>query len=401
LTAAAASDIINIDYARIYPRNSHNHLLSHLCTSDKGMGWQTAITAGDDWRQVARALLAQLSNPRDANIAFLYVTDELAQQVGKLFTLLHRATGIRHWTGGCNIAAFSGHESLCGEAGAVLMLGHVPEGSTTYPDIKNVKESLATFGFIHADPRVMELPRILAQLSELPIFWMGGLMINQGGHYIFHNVKMTRDAISLCCFDERVNIMTALFHGCRAFGAVHTVTSADGAMLHGLDHRPAIEIFAEDLTRMTVVEGQILNKGDEIHVALVKGGCDCGTYTVRGLNSIDPKDEFLNVAGMLEIGQKIRFVRRDRQFAHDEMKQKLAALKNRLQASGRRAVAAHYVSCMGRVPALFNEETGLETDYLRAAFGDIPIIGYYSVGEIMRGELHNFAGALTLFTEAA
>jgi len=363
------------------------------------MVWQIAIAAGDDWRQVARALLTQLPNARDANIAFLYVTDELAAQTAKLLTFLRRATGIRHWTGGCNIAAFSGYESLCGEPGAVLMLGHVPEGSITYPDIRDIKESTATFGLIHADPRMTELPKVLTQLSALPIFWMGGLMINQGGHFVFHDTKMTRDPISLCCFDSHVNIMTALFHGCRAFGDVHTITSADRAMLHGLDHRPAIDVFAEELTRMTVTYGEVLNKGDEIHIGLVKGGCDCGTYAVRGLNSIDPKDEFLNVAGALEVGQKIRFVQRDRQFAHDEMKQKLAALKNRLQASGRRAIAAHYVSCMGRVPALFNEDVGLETDYLGAAFSGIPIMGYYSVGEIMRGELHNFAGALTLFTE--
>lgn len=365
------------------------------------MVWRTAIAGGNDWRVVSRLLLAQLPELGGYNIAFLYVTDDLAPQAQSLFNLLRRITKIPNWIGGSNLAAFCEQGYLHGEPGAVLMLGRVADGSVNFPeaDLASLRPTQGAFGMVHGDPRLSGMPRILEHLAQLPNFLTGGLMLNRGGHHVFRGTAFTKTPVAITCFDERVAVASALFHGCCAFGKIHQITSADASELHGLDHRPAMEIFAQELTDLTAAQGEILGKGDEIHIGIMRPGCDNGDYAVRGLNSIDPHKEFLNVATHLEVGQNIRFVQRDRKFAHAEMQQKLAHLMARLERARQKPVAAHYVSCMGRVPSLFNDKDGEEMDYLRAALGDIPIIGYYGIGEIMRGELHNFAGVLTVFVE--
>lgn len=365
------------------------------------MVFQSAIAGGDDWRQVARGLLSQLPDTTDANFAFLYITDELANDAGRIFKMLRRATGIRHWLGGSNLAAFSQSGYLHGEPGAVMMIGHVPDGSLTHPDaaLEALQKYTGGFGLIHGDPRMLQLPRNLQLLAELPMFWSGGLTLNRGGHRVFHGDQSTHEEICLSCFDERTQIASVLFQGCRPFGDVHTITASDGPMLLALDHRPAMEVFAHDLERLIETQGAFDPRSEDIHVGLLNAASDRGDYAVRGLSSINPEQEFLNVAANLESGQRMQFVQRSAEFAHQDMQSKLEQLMTRLRSQGQRPVAAHYVSCMGRVPGLFNAQVGEEMDYLRAALGDIPIIGYYGLGEIMRGELHNFAGVLTVFLE--
>jgi hypothetical protein len=365
------------------------------------MQFQTAIAGGTDWRGVTRSLLLQIPNIRQYNFGILYVTDELAEQAASIFTLLRRISKIPHWTGGSNLAAFSNAGYLHGEPGAVLMLAKLPPGSVSQPDsaMNHLRENPMPFGWLHGDPRMLQLPRNLQTLTSLPTFWVGGLLLNRGGHHAFAGQMMTDDAMTLCCFNETISVATTIFQGCEAFGKIHTVTSADGSMLIGLDHRPAIEIFANDTAALVSLSGEGVLQRDDIHIGIINSKSDQGDYAVRGLSSIDPKQEFLNIAANLDVGQKIQFVRRHKKFAHDHMHTQLDELTRRIKRQGKRPVAAHYVSCMGRVPGLFNDQTGEEMDYLRAALGNIPIIGYYGIGEIMRGELHNFAGVLTVFLE--
>lgn len=359
------------------------------------------MARGGDWRQVARMLMAQMPHIRQSNIGFLYVTDELAQDAASLFHVLRRISRIPHWLGGCGLAAFADGGALHGEPGAVMLAGRVPDGCVQFPELnpKSLLESRAPFAMIHADVRVQALPLALAGIQALPMFTAGGLMVNQGGPRLFQKDKIQTHPIGLCTFDSRQPVVTALFQGCQPFGRIRTVTAADGARLIGLDHRPAREIFTLDLMQLAKQDIDITGQAENIHIGLVHSGSDRGDYAVRGLNAIDPETEYLHVASQLAVGQKIRFVYRNQAFARAAMGDGLEKLMRRVRGMRCKPVAAHYVSCVGRVPYLFNDKDGIEMTLLKNALGDIPVAGYYAMGEISRGELHHFAGVLTVFLE--
>ena len=78
--------------------------------------------SGDDWHAATQACVAQLDPPAGANLGFVYVTDELADDLGKLTALLVQETGVvdRVDTPGLGICA-TGREHFEEPAGAALV----------------------------------------------------------------------------------------------------------------------------------------------------------------------------------------------------------------------------------------------------------------------------------------
>jgi small ligand-binding sensory domain FIST len=66
------------------------------------------------------------------------------------------------------------------------------------------------------------------------------------------------------------------------------------------------------------------------------------------------------------------------------------------QQSGCAPQAALYFSCVMRGANLFGPESQ-ELGLVRAALGDIPLVGFFANGEISNGRLHEYTGALALF----
>ena len=89
-----------------------------------------------------------------------------------------------------------------------------------------------------------------------------------------------------------------------------------------------------------------------------------------------------------------RFSRRDPESARADMSRMLRQLKGRLPGPPKAGV---YVSCIARGTALFGEP-GVETEMIRDALGDFPLIGFFANGEISRDRLYGHTGVLTLFT---
>ena len=91
--------------------------------------------SGADWHSAAEACAAQLDPPpRGANLGFVYVTDSLAAELGKITALLVRRTGVADWVGTTGVGiCVTGREYFDGPAVAA-MAGRFPEGSFTVFD---------------------------------------------------------------------------------------------------------------------------------------------------------------------------------------------------------------------------------------------------------------------------
>ena len=76
-----------------------------------------------------------------------------------------------------------------------------------------------------------------------------------------------------------------------------------------------------------------------------------------------------------------------------------AEAEGMLDAEQERAIAgAIYISCTGRGGGYFGAENG-ELELLHRVLGDIPLIGFFSQGEIAGQQLHRYSGALLVFTQ--
>ena len=186
-------------------------------------------------------------------------------------------------------------------------------------------------------------------------------------------------------------VVTGLSQGCTPIGGSHVISDCLDNVLIGLDGRRALDVFQEDIgpeltADLSAVSGLI-------HAALPIHGSDTGDYLVRSLVGIDPARGWLAIAGQIEPGDRVIFVRRDPESAAADLTQMLGRLKERLDGPPKGGV---YVSCVARGASLFGEE-GAEMAIIRATLGDVPLVGFYANGEVSFNRLYAYTGVLTLF----
>jgi len=124
---------------------------------------------------------------------------------------------------------------------------------------------------------------------------------------------------------------------------------------------------------------------------LLVPNCDTGDYLVRNIMGINTENGRIGVADHIAVGQKMFFCRRDREAATRD----LSAMAEKL---GKRSAPIHgglYVSC-ARGPNLF-ESAGDEVARVKAALGNIPLVGFYANGEISGERIYGYTGTLTPF----
>src|SRR5690606_34330316 len=63
--------------------------------------------------------------------------------------------------------------------------------------------------------------------------------------FLFDGQRVRRDAALALCFPPRLRIHTRIMHGCTPVSSLLEVTRAEGARIHELDGRPAVEVLRE------------------------------------------------------------------------------------------------------------------------------------------------------------
>lgn len=365
----------------------------------------SAFSSASDWAHVAKELadgLAAVPNP-GAGIGILYATDMLADDLRSIVTYLRQTTGVDTWIGTLGFGVIhdaTGAFDRPAAAAMVLALGSsdirlLP--LSPIPDL--LTEEIAQWaetvrpaaGIVHGDaaaPSVAELVEKLSRRSGA--FLVGGLT---GSRTAQHQIagEVGAGGVSGILLSPDVPVTVGLSQGCTPLGPVRRVTSANANVIAELDDRPALEVFKEDIGEMLAHD---LNRvAGYIHVAFPVAGSDTNDYMVRSLIAIDPEHGWLGVGSDVSAGDRIMFVRRDPASAKTDLERMLADTKRRLPGPARGAL---YVSCVARGPHMFGDENA-EAEIVKAALGDIPVIGFYAAGEISNDRLYGFTGVLMVF----
>ena len=370
-----------------------------------------AHSRGEDWAQVAKTCADDIMRAGEAfNLGFLYVTAPLAEDLTSILTYLRQKTGIEHWTGsvGLGVCAHSGNDLQEGEeyfhvpAAAAMAMALPEDDFRVLPKIEHdvselpedivkwIADTGAFFGVLHGDPMNARTPMLIEELAAKSNgFFVGGLTSSTGENLQLAD-QVTSGGVSGVMFAPGREFLTSLSQGCVPISEPHLISDCIDNILIGLNGRPALEVFTEDIGNE--LAENLEQVAGLIHAALPIEGSDTGDYLVRSLVGIDPERGWLAIGEQVETGGRVLFVRRDPLSAETDLRERLETLKARL---GKPPQAALYYSCVGRGPSLFNME-GRELSLIHDIFGDIPLVGFFGNGEISMNRLYGYTGVLTL-----
>lgn len=357
-----------------------------------------------NWRDAAAQCLQQAGRgPTAANLGFLYLTDNFADDVADIIAYFQTCTGILHWTGtlGMGVVA-TGREYFDEPAIAVLLCAFEPDSFRVFSGVRAPQdlERLplhfggipANFAIVHADPRNAQLPRLIDDLAGIVEsgFLAGGLTSSRR-EVVQVADGVAKGGLSGVLFSDDVVVSTRLTQGCSPIGPRHAITGSRENVLISLDGRPALDVFKEDVGEPLARD--LVRLGGSLFAGLSVPGPDTGDYLVRNLVGIDPVHKLVAISDVPTRGGHVVFCRRDEAGAAKDMARMLGSIGSGLFGRPRGGV---YYSCVGRGPNLFSDESG-EARMISQALGDIPLVGFFCNGEISHNRIYGYTGVLTLF----
>ncbi len=360
----------------------------------------SAHATGANPESIADALVGQL-HTEVHTVGFLYVTSPLASGFDRLLAALRRRTGITCWIGTTGHGICASGVELWNEPAAVVLTCRLPQdsfrlmGSMTNAEqvVRPDPGFTAGLGVVHGDPRNAAVVDIVAGIARAnSAYLVGGLTSGESAFPQVAGNKIVEGGVSGILLGGRLDIAMGLTQGCTPIGSVHEVTAGHGQLLVGLDGARAWDVLSEDIGIASGIDPRpwLAN----VHAALPVAGSREADYVVRNLVGIDPARGIVAIAADVKPGDRILFVRRDRDSATKDLGRMLGDLAGRVRG---RAKAGLYYSCVARGPNLFEREAH-ELTAIRQVVGDIPLVGFFGNGEISHDRLYGYTGVLTLFS---
>lgn len=408
----------------------------------------SAGAQGTDWRDTARSVLEQLQSIRteqdEFTLGFLYISDDLAEDAQSILSLFKSVTGIDNWVGCVGVGVCANGHSYLDQPAIAALIAKLPEDDfQILPGTSLGQDQVSKFvtpwlmendpfcALIHGDAESEAEPaKEIDQLSEiLQSFLVGGLSSSRSAHYQFAN-DVYDNGICGVIFSQNQNIMTGLSQGCKTISAAHTITRAHDNMIMELDHKPAFEVFTQDVRDYAkahcadiAAPGQRhaqsksaeaisprprppeeIVRGD-VHLAFPVQGTDMKDYIVRNIIDLDAEHGWISTGRKVVEGDEIILVRRDRASMEEDFSKMLLNLRRRMSHNDiQRPKAGIFISCMARSGIAEDKKAGCkqptnELELIREIIGDIPLVGYYASGEISNSRLYAYAGLLILFND--
>ncbi len=370
-----------------------------------------AHAAADDWRDALSHVVAGLGSlpapgPGMSRLGFLYVTDAVNASLEEVLALLQDATAVAHWVGAVGIGICATGVEYYEQPAIAAMVAEFPENTfRVFPTVTSdlhaydaiqqdwLGNAQPFLGLVHGDPSNPATEGLIEQLAARTAtgFLVGGLASAHDAARLVAD-GVTEGGVAGVMFSDAVGVQTNLSQGCTPIGPHRSITECQRNILIGLDNRPALDVFKEDIGEELAQD--ISRIGGTIFAGLPIPGSDTADYLVRNLIGADTNKKLLAIGDHVEQGQEVMFCRRDAETAREDLGRMLTHLKARLDGPPRGGV---YVSCLGRGTNLFGDDSE-ELKQIRDELGDFPLVGFYANGEISRDRLYGYTGVLTLFT---
>ncbi len=368
--------------------------------------FKLAIASGQPARELVNNCLRQLGDVRGKfQLGFIYASDTLGNDLENIVGRLKQDTGITNWIGTVGIGLCSTGAEYYDEAALVVMLADIETKNFAIIGANDLseeqlleqissycKEELPHVGIIHGDPSNPITPNLIEKITETvpAAYLVGGLT---SSNYQNHQIakEVISGSVSGIFFSPQVVTIVGHTQGCTPLDQQHIITKADRNLLIELDHRPALEVFREDIGE--VLAKDLYKIAGYIFAGLPIEYSDTGDYLVRNIIGFDENEKIIAVGDYLYEGSKFMFCRRDGNSAREDMLRMLRTMKSRIKTNPR---GGEYYTCLGRGRYQFGENSE-ELKMIQEELGDFPLAGFFANGEIFHNRLYGYTGVLTLF----
>lgn len=256
---------------------------------------------------------------------------------------------------------------------------------------------------LHAGSRLVE--GIYAGLDGFDIHLVGGGTIADvqvTASYVFDGRVSTHHAAVAVILPPALAAETVILHGCVPASSFMEITRVEGAVVHELDGRPAIEAL-ERMLGMPIDDRRAQDLSLRVTLGEKHGdpfaSYDESAYVNRLIVAADPGSGALTLfEADFRAGARVQFMARDNDRMLASVKRGTKALMGRLD--GTSCVLGLYFDCAGRsglVSGSSSEEAQL---MVRLCRPDLPVLGFYSGVEIAplmgRSRPLDWTGVLTV-----
>lgn len=250
-----------------------------------------------------------------------------------------------------------------------------------------VRRGTSVFGLVfspaqtrHAPSRCFHILEDLKARSQWQIPFVGGAATDAGHmetNYVFANDEVIEGGLVVAIVETELRFGIGLSHGFQASGLEMEVTGADAHELVTLDHRPALEVFAERT-------GQSANQLMGRHLTLTtgRGFGHAGSMGLYQLNTAG----FATDRGGIQLtrpvphGTRLRLLDVDRSDQHFDTAAD-ALRKAMMRAHHTRPAAAMMWYCAMRPQLLPARTIDAELHNAAQLLGDAPLLGCFSHGQ--------------------
>jgi small ligand-binding sensory domain FIST len=361
-----------------------------------------AHAAGADWERCVAECAERIGRGRQG-LGFVYFTEALAPQAGRIVAALRERTGVEDWVGTVGVGVLATGVEYQDEPALVAMVaGLAPQDYRVFSGRMRLPppgEHAAHFAVVHADPQAPDVAGLVADMASKVDsgYLVGGLSSARA-----QTVQVANDVVSGglsgVALAPTVKVSTRLTQGCAPLPAPgsaagvgrYRITACEDNVIAQLDGQPALDVFraavgellARDLRRAAAF----------VLAGLPVRGSDTGDYLVRNVVGIDPRNKLIAIGDVVEPGDELIFCKRDAASAGQDLRHILGELRDCAPA----ARGGGCSSCLGRGEHMFGRR-GAEMELVREALGDVPLVGFFCSGEISHDRLYGYTGVLTVF----
>ena len=386
-----------------------------------------------DWRSALALAAAQIDGQRAQgsaapNLGFVYFTDHYAAHAqGLLAALRQRWLGVS-WAGTVGIGVAASGVEYFDEPALVLMLAALPRDSfQVFSGARPLAEVVPHAVLVHADGQTPDLADLIAELSARTSsgYLFGGLAASRSAACQIAN-GVIQGGLSGVAFSRDVGLVSRVTQGCQPVGPARRITACARYLVTELDGEPALACLLRDTgisldepqRAMQTLRGTLVGLSQPRESLLARGGQFGSDTRVRHLIGLDPAQQGVAIADVVEPGMQLAFCQRDVQAARRDLVRICAEIRDELVPEPMPAMAGHvmedtapadptaliagavYISCAGRGGPHFGSPSA-ELRIVQHALGDVPLVGFFAGGEIGHRHLYGYTGVLTVFTRGA
>jgi small ligand-binding sensory domain FIST len=229
-----------------------------------------------------------------------------------------------------------------------------------------------------------------------------------GGMGPGQNLLLTQDGLRVggawgVVLEGAIEVRSVVSQGCRPVGKPWVVTGCQEHLLQKLGGRAAVEVLMETLQALSATDQKLFQSQPFVGLAIdpAKSTFERGDFLVRQIIGLQAKEKAIAVNDVPRRGMTMQFLVRDADSASEDLALLMKSQGGGAVESAPHSAGALIFSCNGRGSRMFATPDHDVTRVRQALEADVPVAGFFAMGEIgpvgKRNFLHGYTASVAVF----